>query len=93
LTVPPQLDANETTDKGYINQIAVLRNRADFVEQLYAEPAPAEVILAVVSTLAADTNGVSGEQPAQASSGDSPVASAVAASDPKRRKWWLFGRG
>ncbi|HKW19774.1 MAG TPA: AMP-binding protein [Ktedonobacterales bacterium] len=93
LTVPPQLDANETTDKGYINQIAVLRNRADLVEQLYAEPAPAEVILAVVSTLAADTNGVSGEQPAQASSGDLPVASAVAASDPKRRKWWLFGRG
>ncbi len=28
LTLPPQLDANETTDKGYINQIAVLRNRS-----------------------------------------------------------------
>ena len=48
LSVPPQLDANETTDKGYINQIAVLRNRADLVELVYAEPAPAEVILAVV---------------------------------------------
>ncbi|MGH2485238.1 MAG: hypothetical protein ACRDHE_04405, partial [Ktedonobacterales bacterium] len=45
LAVPPQLDANETTDKGYINQIAVLRNRADLVERLYVEPAPAEVIV------------------------------------------------
>lgn len=45
LAVPPRLDANETTDKGYINQIAVLRNRTDLVERLYLEPAPAEVIV------------------------------------------------
>jgi feruloyl-CoA synthase len=44
LTLPPQLDANETTDKGYINQLAVLRNRADLVEQLYLNPTPSEVI-------------------------------------------------
>jgi feruloyl-CoA synthase len=44
LTVPPQLDANETTDKGYINQIAVLRHRADLVERLYQEPPHPEVI-------------------------------------------------
>jgi feruloyl-CoA synthase len=85
LPVPPQLDANETTDKGYINQIAVLRNRADLVELIYAEPAPAEVILAVVSTPSTDTKGVSGEPSAPEVVGS--------ASDPKRRKWWLFGRG
>ena len=45
LATPPQLDANETTDKGYVNQIAVLRNRADLVERLYMEPAPADVIV------------------------------------------------
>jgi feruloyl-CoA synthase len=45
LTVPPQFDANETTDKGYINQIAVLRNRADLVERLYQRPTHPEVIL------------------------------------------------
>jgi feruloyl-CoA synthase len=49
LSVPPQLDANETTDKGYINQIAVLRNRADLVELLYVEPSPSEVILVQVT--------------------------------------------
>jgi hypothetical protein len=85
LSVPPQLDANETTDKGYINQIAVLRNRADLVELVYAEPAPAEVILAVVSTPSTDTKEVSGEP-------SSPDV-AVSASDPKRRKRWPFGRG
>ncbi len=35
LAQPPQLDANEITDKGYINQRAVLEHRADLVEQLY----------------------------------------------------------
>lgn len=44
LTVPPLLDANETTDKGYINQLAVLRNRADLVRHLYQEPTHPEVI-------------------------------------------------
>src|SRR5690348_3281003 len=83
LTVPPQLDANETTDKGYINQIAVLRNRADLVELLYMEPAPAEVILATVSTAPTNADEQSGEQPAQASSGDSPApVAAVSAAGP-----------
>jgi feruloyl-CoA synthase len=45
LGAPPQLDANETTDKGYINQIAVLTNRADVVERLFMEPTPSGVIL------------------------------------------------
>jgi feruloyl-CoA synthase len=45
LTTPPHLDQNETTDKGYINQIAVLATRADEVERLYAEQPGAEVIV------------------------------------------------
>ena len=45
LTTPPRLDQNETTDKGYINQIAVLNHRADLVAQLYAEMPGAEVIV------------------------------------------------
>jgi feruloyl-CoA synthase len=44
LSEPPSIDAGEITDKGYINQRAVLERRADFVERLYAEPLPAAVI-------------------------------------------------
>jgi len=33
---PPQIDGNEITDKGYINQRAVLERRAALVEKLYA---------------------------------------------------------
>jgi feruloyl-CoA synthase len=36
LTEPPSIDANEITDKGYMNQRAVLERRAALVEQLYA---------------------------------------------------------
>jgi feruloyl-CoA synthase len=45
LTILPRLDKNETTDKGYINQAAVLTHRADIVEKLYREPPSDEVIL------------------------------------------------
>jgi feruloyl-CoA synthase len=41
---PPSIDANEITDKGYINQRAVLARRAALVERLYAEPPDAAVI-------------------------------------------------
>ena len=41
---PPSIDANEITDKGYINQRAVLERRAALVGKLYADPAPPEVI-------------------------------------------------
>jgi feruloyl-CoA synthase len=44
LAEPPSIDAGEITDKGYINQRAVLERRAALVEKLYASPAPAEVI-------------------------------------------------
>ncbi|MCZ6860331.1 MAG: feruloyl-CoA synthase [Alphaproteobacteria bacterium] len=37
LTALPNIDANEITDKGYINQRAVLENRADMVAKIYAD--------------------------------------------------------
>ena len=40
LTTPPNIDANEITDKGYINQRAVLDNRADMVAKIYAGDDP-----------------------------------------------------
>ena len=40
---PPQIDGNEITDKGYINQRAVLERRAALVEKLYSN-APEVVI-------------------------------------------------
>ena len=41
---PPSLDAGEITDKGYINQRACLKHRADSVELLYLEELTVEVI-------------------------------------------------
>lgn len=45
-TDPPDLDAGEITDKGYINQRAVLDRRADLVARLHADPPGPEVIVA-----------------------------------------------
>jgi feruloyl-CoA synthase len=45
LIEPPSIDANEITDKGYLNQRAVLAKRAALVEHLHATPAPPEVIV------------------------------------------------
>ena len=36
MTEPPSIDANEITDKGYINQRAVLERRAALVDKLYS---------------------------------------------------------
>ncbi len=36
MTEPPSIDANEITDKGYINQRAVLERRAALVDELYS---------------------------------------------------------
>ena len=44
LEAPPSLDAREITDKGSINQKAVLRNRAMLVDELYSTSPPARVI-------------------------------------------------
>jgi feruloyl-CoA synthase len=53
LAEPPSLDIGETTDKGSINQRAVLARRAALVEELYADPPPASVIVAGRSGMAA----------------------------------------
>ena len=41
---PPSLDAGEATDKGSINQRAVLTRRAAMVEELYAKPVSSRAI-------------------------------------------------
>jgi feruloyl-CoA synthase len=38
LAEPPSIDAGEITDKGYLNQRAILGRRADAVARLYATP-------------------------------------------------------
>ena len=45
LADPPSLDIGEMTDKGSINQRAVLAYRAAAVKALYAEPAPPHVLV------------------------------------------------
>jgi feruloyl-CoA synthase len=45
LAEPPSIDKGEITDKGYINQRAVLSGRAGLVERLHADPAPDEVVV------------------------------------------------
>jgi feruloyl-CoA synthase len=44
LAEPPSIDANEITDKGYINQSAVLARRSAAVASLYRTPATPDVI-------------------------------------------------
>jgi len=44
LAEPPSIDAGEITDKGYVNQRAVLERRADLVQALYATPPGAGVL-------------------------------------------------
>jgi feruloyl-CoA synthase len=45
LAEPPSIDANEITDKGYVNQRATLDRRAAQVAALYADPPGPEVIV------------------------------------------------
>ncbi len=45
MQIPPSIDASEVTDKGSINQRAVLKNRAALVEQIYAEPPGPAIIV------------------------------------------------
>jgi feruloyl-CoA synthase len=46
MAVPPSLDAGEATDKGSLNQRAVLKAREALVAQLYADPPGADVLIA-----------------------------------------------
>ena len=45
LAQPPSMDAGEITDKGYVNQRAVLARRADAVERLYDATPSDDVIV------------------------------------------------
>ena len=45
LIEPPSIDASEITDKGYLNQRAVLTQRAELVERLHADPLYPEVVV------------------------------------------------
>ena len=45
LDQPPSIDSGEMTDKGSINQRAVLKNRAALVDELYAKPLSSRVIV------------------------------------------------
>lgn len=45
LAEPPSLDANEITDKGYVNQRAALERRAEHVLALFADTPGQEVII------------------------------------------------
>jgi feruloyl-CoA synthase len=45
LDTPPSIDAHEVTDKGSLNQGAILRNRAALVEELYAAKLSPRVIV------------------------------------------------
>jgi feruloyl-CoA synthase len=44
LDEPPSLDAGEITDKGYVNQRAVLERRSDLIARLHSDPPPADVL-------------------------------------------------
>jgi len=44
IDVPLSIDRGEVTDKGSINQRAVLEHRAAWIDNLYASPPPAHVI-------------------------------------------------
>ena len=45
LVAPPSIDGGEITDKGYINQRAVLDNRADDVAALFADEPDSHVLI------------------------------------------------
>jgi feruloyl-CoA synthase len=46
MAVPPSLDAGEATDKGSLNQRAVLKAREALVAQLYDDPPGPDVLIA-----------------------------------------------
>lgn len=59
LREPPSIDAGEVTDKGSLNQRALLTRRAALVGRLYAEPPPADIIaIDATDAIGPSSNGV-----------------------------------
>ena len=59
LDTPLSIDRGEVTDKGSINQRAVLENRSALIEEIYSPAPPAQVI-----TLSVNSNkSLSGRTP------------------------------
>ena len=56
LTDPPSMEAREITDKGSINQKAVLKHRAALVDEMYAVTPPAHVLVSRQPAAAATPN-------------------------------------
>ena len=46
MTEPPNIDAGEITDKGYLNQRAILARRVELVERLYSDAPGDDAIIA-----------------------------------------------
>ena len=44
IDTPPSIEMQEITNKGSINQKAVLKNRAKVVDELYRDPASARIL-------------------------------------------------
>jgi feruloyl-CoA synthase len=61
LDVPPSLDAGEITDKGSLNQRAMLRERQHLVDDLYADSPPDHVICCtpIPASIHVDRSGAS----------------------------------
>jgi len=71
LARPPNLDAGEITDKGYINQRHVLASRVGIAEMLYADPPPPGIVTALRSA----SGGARTPRSAAGSSGNRSLAS------------------
>jgi feruloyl-CoA synthase len=46
MTEPPNIDAGEITDKGYLNQRAILARRTALAERIYSEKPGDDVVVA-----------------------------------------------
>ncbi|HYK62918.1 MAG TPA: feruloyl-CoA synthase [Bryobacteraceae bacterium] len=55
---PPSIDAHEITDKGSLNQGAILRNRATLVEELYTGQSPRVMVIAASSRSGSDNRSL-----------------------------------
>jgi feruloyl-CoA synthase len=52
---PPSMDAQETTDKGSVNQGRVLAARASLVEQLYGAAGPGIILATAPASLSRES--------------------------------------